>query len=72
MTAGAGPLSAALTFTKAPSLTLTVRAADGTVVAQASGSSVLRLAPNVARGTYQLVVSGTASASFTLTVTTAT
>ena len=71
VTAGAGPLSAALTFTKAPSLTLTVRAADGTVIAQASGSSVLRLAPNVARGTYQLVVSGTASASFTLTVTTA-
>lgn len=54
----------------APSLTLRVLAPDGSVVAQATGASVLRLTtPALARGTYTWQVSGSTSASFTLQVT---
>jgi hypothetical protein len=52
------------------SLTLRVLAANGSVVAQTSGPSVVQLTtPALARGTYTWEVSGSTSASFTLQVT---
>lgn len=45
VTSGAGALAADLSFTKAPSLTLTLRDASGAVVASSSGASVLHSPP---------------------------
>jgi thermitase len=68
---GGGEARATLAFTKAPSLTLTVLAGDGAIVASASGASILTLVKTLAAGAYQYVVSGGggASATFTLTLT---
>lgn len=68
---GAGDSTATLTFSKASSMTLKLLAPDGSTVATASGPSGLRLARNLAPGTYRYVVSGSVtkgSASFTLRV----
>jgi len=51
-----------------PSLDLRVIAADGTVVLNGSGPSVLSLAGGLAPGAYTWEVSGTTSVSFTLRV----
>jgi len=69
VTVGAGSANASLSFTKASSLVLTVKAADGSTVGSASGPSVLSLVSNLAAGNYTYVVSNSTSASFTLTVT---
>jgi len=70
LTVGTGVASAALSFTKASSLGLTVRNAAGAVVGSASGASVLPLVESLAAGSYTYVVTGTGgNASFTLGVT---
>src|SRR5215207_9309633 len=73
-TVGAGDADAALTFTKASNLTLTLKAPDGSTVASASGPSAVRLLRTLPAGTYRYVVSGfggKGSASFSLSVTSA-
>jgi subtilisin family serine protease len=70
LTVGTGVASAALSFTKASSLALTVRNAAGVVVGSASGASVLPLIESLASGSYTYVVaSAGGNASFTLAVT---
>ena len=66
---GAGEVTVSASFTKASSLTLQLVAPDGTVVAQSSGSSPVRLSAQVAAGTSTLVVTGASGSSFTLTIT---
>jgi subtilisin family serine protease len=70
LTVGTGVASAALSFTKASSLALTVRNASGAVVGSASGASVLPLIESLAAGSYTYVVAGSGggNASFTLAV----
>jgi hypothetical protein len=65
---GSGQVDEALTFSKLSSLTLTITAADGTVVASASGSSVLKLTKTLGAGSYRFKVggSGKAACSFIL------
>ena len=68
---GAGESDATLTFSKSPSLTVTLLAPDGTTVATVSGSSGVRLVRSLSAGTYTYVVSGAVkkgSASFSLEV----
>jgi large repetitive protein len=76
LTVGDGSTANALQFSASgknktsSSLTLKVLAANGSVVAQTSGPSVVQLTtPALARGTYTWEVSGSTSASFTLQVT---
>lgn len=69
---GAGESLAKLTFNKAPSLTLTLIAADGSTVATVSGASGTQLVRSLSAGTYRYVVGGSVkkgSASFALSVT---
>ncbi len=72
---GAGAMTDALQFSVGgkqkvpPALTLTVYRADGSVALGSSGPSVLRQAATLPAGSYTWVVSGTVSASFTLTIT---
>lgn len=67
---GTGTVDLTLNFTRAKSLTLTVKRADGTIVVQKVGPSTISLAASVASGDQTFVVSsGGASASFTLTAT---
>jgi subtilisin family serine protease len=66
---GTGTLQAALSFTKASSLSLKVLTSSGTVVAQSSGGSPVSVSPSVSPGTYTVVVSGTSRATFDLRVT---
>jgi subtilisin family serine protease len=69
LTVGTGVASAALSFTKASSLALTIRNAAGVVVGSASGASVLSLIESLASGSYTYVVaSAGGNASFTLAV----
>jgi thermitase len=67
---GTGVAQSALAFSKWPSLTLTVLAADGSIVGSANGASVLTLAQSLAAGSYTFKVSGSGKggASFTLTI----
>jgi subtilisin family serine protease len=67
---GSGVVQASLAFSKWPSLTLTVRAADGTIVGSANGGSVLTLVKSLSAGSYAFNVAGTGKggSSFTLTV----
>jgi thermitase len=69
VTAGGGSFSAALSFTRASNLTLTVRNAVGATVATASGPSAVELTGSLTAGTYTFLVSGTERASFDLRVT---
>ncbi len=72
---GAGATTASLAFAangkakSAPTTRLRVLAPDGTVVAQASGPSVLSLAASVGSGNYRWEITGSSSVSFTLKVT---
>jgi hypothetical protein len=67
---GTGTANATLAFSKSPSLSLTVKAADGSTVGTASGASVLPLIASLAAGSYTYIVGGAnGNASFTLTVT---
>jgi subtilisin family serine protease len=68
VTTAGGSYSATLSFTRASSLTLSVRTASGTTVAQASGASPVKLTGTLSAGTYSFVVSGTERASFDLSV----
>jgi subtilisin family serine protease len=69
VTVGSGVASAALSFSKTPSLSLTVQSASGSVVGTASGASVLPLIASLPAGSYTYVVGGASgNASFTLTV----
>jgi thermitase len=67
---GAGAAGARLSFSKCASLTLSLRKADSTNLASASGPSVLALDQTLAAGSYVYAVSG-GRCSFTLTVTAA-
>jgi Subtilase family/Fervidolysin N-terminal prodomain len=72
---GGGGSTATLTFNKAPSLTLTLIAPDGSTVGTISGASGIQLLRSLSPGTYRYVVSGSVkkgSASFTLNVSYAT
>src|SRR5262249_17397601 len=69
LTTRSGILSATLTFSKATSLSVQLIAANGTTVAQTSGLTPLNMSASVTGGTYTMVVSGSSSATFTLTVT---
>jgi hypothetical protein len=66
---GAGQAAASLQFTRASTLTLTLRATDGSTVGSASGPSAVQLVKSLPSGAYTYVVSGSTSASFTLTTT---
>jgi Subtilase family/Fervidolysin N-terminal prodomain len=66
--AGAGAMTARLSFTKCPSLTLTLKS-GGTAVASVTGASVLALDRTLAAGSYTFTVSGSSRCSFTLAVT---
>jgi hypothetical protein len=70
VTAGAGGADARLSFSRCASLSVALRAADGTIVGSASGPSVLSLSRAVAAGNYVYEVSG-GRCSFTLAVTAA-
>jgi Subtilase family/Fervidolysin N-terminal prodomain len=68
---GSGNSSATLTFSKAPSLTLTLVAPDGTTAGTLSGASGIQLIRSLSPGTYRYIVSGSVkkgSASFTLNI----
>ena len=69
VTTPAGTLSAALTFTRSPSLDLALVSSSGAVVATGSGASPVRLSASVSAGTYTLVVSG-GRGTFTLQAST--
>ena len=69
ITTGTGTLTGRLSFTKTSSLTLSVVAADGSVVARTSGPSPVSISAPVQGGSYTVVVSGSGNASFSLTVT---
>ena len=66
---GAGQAAASLQFTRASTLTLTLRSADGSTVGSASGPSAVQLVKSLPSGTYTYLVTGSTSASFTLTTT---
>jgi hypothetical protein len=67
---GTGIAAAALSFTKASALTLTVRRSDGTTVGTASGPSIVTLTASLGAGNYSYVVSGAkGNASFVLNLT---
>jgi hypothetical protein len=69
VTTGAGVATARLVVTKGSGVSLSVLAADGTVVATAQGLDAT-VQVNVAPGTYTFVVSGNGSkANFSLTIT---
>jgi subtilisin family serine protease len=69
-TVGTGVTQASLAFSKWQSLTLSVLAADGSIVGNASGPSVLTLARSLSAGSYTFKVtgSGKGGSSFTLTI----
>ena len=72
ITAGAaGPISASLTFTKTPTLTLGLSSSTGRTIASQSGPSVLTVSGTADPGsnTVSVALAGGTSASFTLTVT---
>lgn len=80
LTVGTGDASSVLTFSASgggrgkggggtTTLELRVLAADGTVLAQGSGPSVLKVVTTLQAGTYTWEVSGTSSISFSLSVT---
>jgi hypothetical protein len=62
LTVGAGQVKANLTFSKWSSLTLTITATDGTLVASGSGPSVLTLISMLSAGSYRFKVSGSGKA----------
>lgn len=67
---GTGTVDTVLSFTKAKTLTLSVKRADGTLVAQKVGPSPVSLSASVSSGSQSFVVSsGGGSSSFTLTAT---
>jgi subtilisin family serine protease len=68
LTVGTGVAHASLSFNRSPSLTLTVLAADGSIVGTASGPSVLTLIESLPAGSYSYRVGGGSGASFTLTI----
>jgi len=69
LTAGAGPIAVSVTLTRAASATLQLVAADGTVVAQASGSgTTLTVSATVTSGTYSIVVNGSVKGNDAFTV----
>jgi hypothetical protein len=67
--AGAGPLSARLTFSKTTSLTLSVLAPDGSELARTSGKTPLSVSTTVPGGSYRFKVAGSGNVSFQLAVT---
>ncbi len=67
--AGPGTLTATASFTKSPSMTLTLIGPDGVVVAEASGASPVSVSAPVAAGTSTLVVSGSSSATYSVSIT---
>jgi subtilisin family serine protease len=70
LTAGSGPVTVSLALTKSASAALQLVAADGTVVAKASGSgTTLAVSATVAAGSYSIVVSGTVKGNDGFTVT---
>ena len=69
LTSGAGPASGTLTFSKTAPLTVTIYAADGSVLLSQTGGSPLSLSFALPAGTAQITVSGTAQSSFSLTIT---
>jgi hypothetical protein len=70
LTVGSGVAQSSLAFSKWPWLTLTVVAADRTIVASANGASVLLLVQSLVAGSYTFKVAGTGKggSSFTLTI----
>ncbi len=67
--AGSGTLYASLRFTKSSTLTLGVMDPGGVVLSQRTGPSPVTVSVPVGRGTYTVVVSGSTTDSFTLSVT---
>ena len=65
---GAGTASGTLTFSKTAPLTVTVYSASGSVLLTQTGGSPLSLSFVLPAGTAQIVVSGTAQSSFSLTI----
>ncbi len=66
---GAGTASGTLTFSKTAPLTVTVYSANGSILLTQTGGSPLSLSFVLPAGTAQIVVSGTAQSSFSLTIT---
>jgi subtilisin family serine protease len=66
--AGAGAFSASLTFSKAASMTVDLRDANGQTISTATGGSPVHVTANVAAGSYAIVVSGPSHLTFTVTV----
>lgn len=69
MTAGAGTITARLSFTKAQSMTLAIRYTSGRVITQTSGGSPTALTIEAIGGAYTIDVSSASNASFALAVT---
>jgi hypothetical protein len=67
LTSGSGRLDARLTFSKQSALTFAVFAADGTLVVEKTGPSVVSLQNMLGAGSYTLTVSGDPG-PFTLTI----
>ena len=65
---GAGTASGTLTFSKAAPLTVTVYSAGGSVLLTETGGSPLTMTFGLPSGIAQIVVSGTAQSSFSLTI----
>ena len=66
---GAGTLYGNLRFTKSSTLALKVVSQTGVVLGEVTGANPVTVSVPVGRGTYTVVVSGSTSASFTLSVT---
>jgi hypothetical protein len=62
-------LSASLSYTRATAMTLQMVDEAGSVVDEASGGSPVAVAATVPAGTYELVVSSSDRASYTLSAT---
>src|SRR5439155_15985368 len=69
LTSGAGTASGTLTFSKTAPLTVTIYSANGSILLTQTGGSPLSLSVVLPAGTAQIVVSGTAQSSFSLTIT---
>ena len=66
---GTGTADASVDFSKAKALTVSLKAPDGSVVAQASGTTPLAFTAPVSGGTYTVQVDSSSSSAFTVTVT---
>jgi hypothetical protein len=67
MTTGSGPVTGVLTFSKCTSMTLSLTAAGGQVIATTGGASGLSISATVAAGSYAFTAVGDGHCTFKVT-----